>query len=128
MSSSSDRFEDLDAVAVAQLAQRVLRAGTTSRPIATATRVRQAEHCARVRPRARRTGCAPGLAVEVSKSIARAVRSSPRDDTLRGARADARAGGCALAASGLGPAVAAIDLDALRANFALAAGRPPAGA
>jgi alanine racemase len=50
------------------------------------------------------------------------VRSSPRDDTLRGARAERAQGGDALAASrGLGPAVAAIDLDALRANLALAA-------
>ena len=130
MSSSSDRFEDLDPVSVAQLPQRVLRAR---------------HHLA-----ADRHGDPAAVEPELGDQVRHvAARGSPArlpvdrdpDGCERGfchrfamiryaARVpSARKGGGALAASrGLGPAVAAIDLDALRANYARRCVSPPGAA
>jgi len=73
-------------------------------------------------------GCAPGLAVDGEREHGEGGFGHRLAMIRYAARAPSAQGGDALAASrGLGPAVAAIDLDALRANFAearrLAAGR-----
>jgi alanine racemase len=135
MSSSSDRFEDLDAVAVAQWTQRVLRAryhlAADRHRDAAAGEPEQRDEVGH----ARADGDARRLAVHRDRERCQGGFRHRVDDTLRRARAEradeprpGKVGGDALAASrGLGPAVAAIDLEALRANYAaaqrLAAGR-----
>ena len=128
MSSSSDRFEDLDAVSVAQLAQRVLRArhhlAADRHRNAASVEAEQRDEVGH----ARAGGCAAGLAVDGERQHGQGGFGHRLAMIRYAARVPSAQGGDALAASrGLGPAVAAIDLDALRANFAearrLAAGR-----